>query len=70
MFLDKIGSFATYSQNFVSAISIFVKKRVLGDCCKPAFKSLVRNCGVKGRKVEGFDASDKVEIWRFKKVDV
>ena len=31
-----------------------------------ALKFLVRNCGVKGRKIEGPDASDKVEIRRFK----
>ena len=44
----------------------FVHEWVLDDCCKPVFKFLVRNCGIKGRKIEGLDASDKVENWRFK----
>ena len=65
-FLDEIGSFATWNQKFVSAISIFVNERVPDDCCKHALQFLVRNCSVKGRKIEGLDVSDKVEILRFK----
>ena len=42
-----------------------MNERVPDDCCKPAFKFLVRNCGVKGQKIEGLDSSDKVEFWRF-----
>ena len=65
MFLDKIGSFATLNQK-VSAISIFVNKRVPDDSCESAFKFLVRNGCVKGRKIKGLDVCDMVEILRLK----
>ena len=66
VFLDKIGSFATKNQKFVSAISIFVDKRVPNESCESAFKFLVGNGFVKGRKIKGLDACDMVEIWRLK----
>ena len=38
-----------------------MNKRVPNDSCKSAFKFLVRNGCVKGRKIKGLDACDMVE---------
>ena len=46
----------TLNQKFVSAIPIFVNKRVSDDSCESAFKFLVRNGCVKGRKIKGLNA--------------
>ena len=38
-----------------------MNKRVPNDSCESAFKFLVRNGCVKGRKIKGIDACDMVE---------
>ena len=43
-----------------------MNKRVPGDSCESAFKFLVGNGSVKGRKIKGLDVCDMVEIWRLK----
>ena len=53
---------------FVSQISIFVNEGSPYNSCVPAFKFLVRNGYVKGRKVKELDVCDKVEILRFKMI--
>ena len=39
-----------------------MNKRVLDDSCESAFKFLVRNSCVKGRKIKGLNACNVVEI--------
>ena len=56
------------NQIFVSPISFFVKIGVSYNTCQSAFRFLVRNGCVKGRKIKGLDVCDKVEIWRFKMI--
>ena len=41
-----------------------MNEKVPDDYCKPAFKFLMRNCSVKGIKIERLHAIDKVEIGR------
>ena len=43
-----------------------MNERVSDDSCEFAFKFLVRNGCVKGRKIKGLDAYDMVEIWKLK----
>ena len=43
-----------------------MNERVPDDSCESAFKFLVRNDCVKGRKITGLDACDMVEIWILK----
>ena len=40
--------------------------RVPDDSCESAFKFLLRNDCVKGKKIKGLDACDMVELWRLK----
>ena len=53
-------------KKIVSAISIFVNETVSDDSCESAYKFLVRNGCVKGRKIKELDVCDMVEIWRLK----
>ena len=52
----------------ISSVPIFVNEGVPYNSCYPAFKFLVRNGCVKGRKIEGLEVCDEVEIWRFKMI--
>ena len=54
--------------NICIRFPFFVNEGVSYNSCKSAFKFLVRNGCVKGRKIKGLYVCDKVEIWRFKMI--